>query len=971
MVEGHVTARSCKFESCSGHRAFAQVAELVDALHSGCSGRTPVQVRVLSWALGSDAGRLTGILILIATELTTLSKKSIYVAVAVAIAFLTFHSQSIHSQCKSNQEAHGSCAVEGIANGPDYYYQNLIIQDIALAQHKPFSEIALRFDYSFGYTIDYCKTGQVTLNLLSAGIVFPSLLYYGYDISSSLFPSNADVVFHIVQNNDISIDSLNFLGIPLAYDTGLYVSMDYKIDPSVSDYRVRFAGAGFYFTRTSYERFRDRLLEVDDYYAAAVVADSALAWYGNDEDLASADRAALITRRMELERITSLVNPRKFALEIHDGANDLSGLLPACKLLQLQLGRLDYIIRNGKSKPWNSDRSGLKERIIGEYHRQFETYRQLTYHSDFRFVSFLGRMADPGLTAGYLLYVKNYMADDLGVPEKTSRSWGRAFAASFISRGENMEKEGEQLRALSYYSNALVLSRTVHDYQLSAIAMQKTVSMRDSIAFSYTAISRKSALSGNPSLAARYFRQAEALYAEVGEGHESPAWLKAYAFWLFDNFGEQVPLLIDLKNYQKAHDYLVEIESYCMNNPGYPCPALFIDWMKKVRNGLYISLLNKADGLIARDELQDGEAAFRQAVALRSRGSYRVEKDILETKLDIYFKQQAYNQVIEEGQRFFDLHEYNSALYYFNKANVLEKSGISTVDPDLEQERNLAAHKVIAGILSEGRVKAWANDEENVTTILQRLDQLLSDYQVPSSDSLSLQYIALKEDVRQNKCDRVVAEYDALIRQADSAKNAGNYLLAGDLYADAAGKSIANINCRISDDKAWFGKVLLEMPARYQEMEIEMDKFLDVSWSNYLAAFLELRSFYYRHKLLDEGVTFIPLFDRIIKAETEGFLGDAVDYYLEMRDPGHALRVLERMNQAGISMQYSKVCQKKVATALAVKDAMEGTVSRPWTQMREYAGQDGWYKPFRWGYRSAWLKETGGKIKYWPVIWKK
>lgn len=57
MVEGHVPVTECKFDSCSGHSFFercvllAQVAELVDALHSGCSERTLVKVRVLSWAL--------------------------------------------------------------------------------------------------------------------------------------------------------------------------------------------------------------------------------------------------------------------------------------------------------------------------------------------------------------------------------------------------------------------------------------------------------------------------------------------------------------------------------------------------------------------------------------------------------------------------------------------------------------------------------------------------------------------------------------------------------------------------------------------------------------------------------------------------------------------------------------------------------------------------------------------------------
>ena len=39
-----------RFPPCLGHFFYAEVAELVDALASGASGRKAVEVRVLSWA---------------------------------------------------------------------------------------------------------------------------------------------------------------------------------------------------------------------------------------------------------------------------------------------------------------------------------------------------------------------------------------------------------------------------------------------------------------------------------------------------------------------------------------------------------------------------------------------------------------------------------------------------------------------------------------------------------------------------------------------------------------------------------------------------------------------------------------------------------------------------------------------------------------------------------------------------------
>lgn len=52
-----MTNASCKFDSCPGHQAksknfdLAHVVKLVNTLHSGCSERTLLEVRVFSWAL--------------------------------------------------------------------------------------------------------------------------------------------------------------------------------------------------------------------------------------------------------------------------------------------------------------------------------------------------------------------------------------------------------------------------------------------------------------------------------------------------------------------------------------------------------------------------------------------------------------------------------------------------------------------------------------------------------------------------------------------------------------------------------------------------------------------------------------------------------------------------------------------------------------------------------------------------------
>ena len=49
--------------SCVIRHPKAQMAELVDALHSGCSGGNPVEVRVLFWALNKASWKAANLLV--------------------------------------------------------------------------------------------------------------------------------------------------------------------------------------------------------------------------------------------------------------------------------------------------------------------------------------------------------------------------------------------------------------------------------------------------------------------------------------------------------------------------------------------------------------------------------------------------------------------------------------------------------------------------------------------------------------------------------------------------------------------------------------------------------------------------------------------------------------------------------------------------------------------------------------------
>jgi hypothetical protein len=594
----------------------------------------------------------------------------------------------------------------------------------------------------------------------------------------------------------------------------------------------------------------------------------------------------------------------------------------------------------------------------------------LAYKSDFRFVNFIDGLANPVFSNASLRKLLESFSRQRDLPDFNKGMWCNFLAQGLIDRGGGFELAGNQPRALSYYESAYSLSKLVHLHDHQSHAFQLLVRMKNDIAASFIEISRKSALTENPAMAAQYFHDALDLFADKDLVYLDGAWLKDYEQWLFLNFASQVVKCIEMKNYSKALIYLNEIQNQCRTSSSYPCPDQFHEWMRSVHEGIYHDLLIRATNLLASDELQEAEQLFRQATEMRMRAGYRIEKDKSEDDLERRFLQILYDELIEKGQTNFNKEEFSNALYYFDEANFQERNNILRPCPDLFSYRQAAARKVMETILSDGRLKAWAYDLEGAGIALEQVKRMLSEYSFAEIDTLSLQYSALNNYYHQNECEKVYREFNDLMLKVQEAKESNDFILALKIAEDAVNLSMDNLGCRIRDDDAWYQKVVLESPADFQQKEKMLEKF-NGTCNEYLLAFQDLKSFYYQNKLLDLGVVFIPLYDRVIKLKDSLLLTGMVGHYITLKDFDNAFHILDRLRELGYSPAPLSGQQKALAEALARRDAMNSDSEDPRVKLESYTGQDKWYREFADSYKHTWLQTTSWKIKYWPLIWKK
>lgn len=891
--------------------------------------------------------------------------------VATIILFL-FQPPNAFSQFKEKHSLTETATIEGVAKGIDNYYRNLIVQDLALAEGKSTSEVTIRFDFRLNLEVDKCTPDRIEISVMPVCVSCDPHFYREFDISSSLKPGAADLVFHIRNQLGLVSDSIIFSAVPMETDSSLFTARWLDISPVDGNVTPVFARGTFRYDKSCYDAFRDNILIIDEYYAASALADSTYKLIRNGFLSEIGNCPEILLRQAEIDRISRFVHPSRFDSLTGSGMNDPALLSDKFRQLQRSSMRYQTLLKQTNHNRPCFTSPVTARKMVNTWLDWQDYYRQMAYNSDYKFISFFEEAAIPAFTNSLLsswLQMLNIRFDG---PESYRQAVIRIMILSLAARAEGFESSGLQMLALRYYQSAMKLSLLAHQRDMSDSALLKVCQMKQEIMRSYLRISNLAAEKDNPQLAVEYYHRARDIYHSNHLPCVDKDVLTRFEQSMYQNFETRVRALIKSGKYRKANAFLQEIHAHCSQSLLYPCPDEYPSWMSVVTQGIYDEMIREIRRLIARDELAEAEQAYFKARELRVFAGHTVRPDKDEPLMERRFRQMYYDDFIDEGIRYFNREEYNLALYYFSKAYKLETGYLPTPRKELPSYRDVSSRQVISHLLSDTRLKIWAYDFLNARHFLDQAENMLEEFHLPDDDPLVIEYKRLNDEVYLSKCVTAKHVYDDLMDKVFQARKEQDFIKARQFAGEAVNHSMNNIDCRIRDEQAWYQKVLLESLAGFQEMEIALDSLAVGSPEPYLKAFQELNTYYSRKRLLDQGVIFIPLKDRVVKVKDIEFLTGVFDHYVRMTDPEQCLAILQVLQRSGADRKALADRQRVLAQMLAKRDASgKDDEIMPWETMRSYVGNDPWFKPFRCAFKKSWLKETRVKFRYWPLIWKK
>ncbi len=171
---------------------------------------------------------------------------------------------------------------------------------------------------------------------------------------------------------------------------------------------LSFSRAVFHFSKSSYEKFRDRILQIDQYYAASLLADSTLIWAGHGFLSETGNRAEMILRQLELERIIKYIRPQRFNPDFGSGLNDINELTSKYQQLIRVNNRMKAIIEYNSFLPESQDRTISEIELLKNYLDRLDYYHFLAFGTDFRFVNYIDSLATPEFNnAGIIKFSRN------------------------------------------------------------------------------------------------------------------------------------------------------------------------------------------------------------------------------------------------------------------------------------------------------------------------------------------------------------------------------------------------------------------------------------------------------------------------------------------------------------------------------------------------------------------------------------
>lgn len=848
----------------------------------------------------------------------------------------------------------------------------MMIQDVMVPQQLPLEQAKLKMVYHVSGKLETGSKYLCELKIRPDSISTNPLFYFGFDIAHSLKPTLADLSFVIVNQFGFAEDSLVFARVRMNGDSGLYISKSFHTE--IQNPTILFSAIKPAYDLEGYALFRQEIAEIDEYFASASLLDSLRTWSGENFPAGEDSYLNFFLQQFELSRIVQYLGdpfPKGLQHAIPDPAG-VADRLEQAHRLQI---RANTILKSHSSRSGFAGIPGNLHRMVSSWAEWVIAYDERARNTDHRRGDFYAGLSVLDLPAGRMHPAYTLIKDESRgfLTESQLRSALRMSALSaaglFERNGEISQAFGDYVLALRWYGNALEICHAVPGAGRDSLISARVLDLKMEMAASYLRLARSAAARSPMTVTESYLSKARELIADLPSltaGYQAE--LNELQHQVYSAYCLKAGEFIGAGKYLLALDYLYFLQEKC-EDCLFECSGDIQRLTLDARTGRYAELLQLAKSSYDAGDPGRCREYLSDALEIRLTAGSRIPRDRLEAELSVSLDQDIYDDLLEEGTRFLNYHQYDVALYYLNKARAMEPGRVLQSDPSLPEKLQEAARPLILGMIETGRARAMGYFFAESWEMLHSSRKMISGYGMENDPQLAWLCTELETYLRDYQCEKTVRDYYEALLQAQKQKAQGEYIAAQDMIRHIIETVKADTVCSVNDQEAWYLKAWLEYPAEFMRKQNQSLGYIPADPQAFVKSYQELEKYYLFMRLDTVGVVFVPMHQRIMMETDAGFLTQMVEYYYRQKNRQPALEVLMRLwTECGAAPPPD--LQKGIAAWLAGEDILHAGSIDPLECLETCVPSDNAFRSFRIYYKFYWLKYSGWKVRYFSLFLK-
>lgn len=910
------------------------MVELVDTLHSGCSFRKDVQVRVLSWVQLNFRFLL---LFLFPFFCLTPSFSQ-----QLIIQDTTYHFEYLVSKSATNNPQ--------VVKFLDFYADKTKLG-------APF------FKYGIDVNITTTKVAP-SKYLLQCAVTKQSIqgnkTYLDFDISDQLFPDS--VLLELVLHNKKDIKKIRYnerLNQKQTFlSTYAYTdSISNILKPSISAFSPIFG-------KQWLKNVNSQLQAVEIYQKS----DSLIGRWDSivkKIDLSKTELIPLLDFEMddilkEVNRFNELnlvqrlnlseQDPRHIAKRITE-INILVGQKQM--LLNDYLMHIDqrYIMDARKSKD-----SGNISQAIYLYNKalSYHRYNVTALNELAKLYCEIGRYAESGEFVK-TIFSQTYPQDD---SYDKCRETGDLLYKRIINQGNDMLVAQSYAQSIRIFENANVFCDSIREPICNGSHHAGIIKAKTGIYNSYLSVINK-ALKGNLyNIAQNYLSEAHKYQQQNSSELTDDRELQRIVDIIVSEKIRICYKLIQSKSHLKALSLLENAESIGrLFRPNYKLSELN-NLRNQAANGGLKELADKVVEYVGYNNQSAADYSYQKAVDYKDKHMQFITDSTQLFRAKKSLKSLDYKNSIKVGDDLFRANMYQNSIERYAEAIRIQK------EYQLEPVKNLdsiiasMSHPLILELLSKSRQYIWGNDFYNATQFYNKAVEL-SEKSNRTQDSIIATNLAIvKESLQKQQCLFLNSKHSVFYDSYLRLKKQNRYAEAVQLLDSMEVASSMNRFCVMGNSVEKAEAFQMKSVARYQSKMKEARYLLSIKKSGEaISCYYIADSIYAVAKLPLLKLQKESIAELLIFTSDKTILFDVCNILVERMNSQDALTVLKIMRQKGVDSQVTRKLQKAIALNLRAESS--GLPTSKSSQLKAYNVKGTWFYYFRSSYLgnpiSAWL----------------